>query len=150
MAGWLEEQLTGYQGAQNALMAASTGGAQAPAQAAPGAAQAPPRDPLAALIEGAMQWQKKHGRDPLQQNLGGIRFDGRRQTEQPDPVRLLTQAGATGLNAAGSVTTHGPRAGMAKQAYDLGDGRVAHVYFDEKGKRQVQVFRKPQGPAVSP
>lgn len=68
------------------------------------------------------------------------------------------QAQGQGVDAAplvnafkqGGVTVNqsaGPRQGQALQAFSLGDGRVAHVYYDANGKRQVQVFHSTHTPA---
>lgn len=140
--GWLEDQLGDYQQRQNALLAASTGGALAPDEGAPaGAAQAPARDPLQVLLQGAVKYQQQHGQDSLAARVGGGMLGAAPGWGQ-GRVRLL-QPGGTGLAAAGQVTQQGPRAGRAHQTYDLGNGFLANVYFDENGKRQVFKFRKP-------
>lgn len=126
--GWLEEFL-GQQGAgQNALLtAAQTGGAQAlPGEMAQaGQAQAVMPNPLQQLLQNAMRYQQRTGgADPLAKR-------GAKAFAAPD---------SKGLDALGQVSTHGAHAGEAHATYDLPDGRRAHVYYDDRGKRQVMVF----------
>jgi hypothetical protein len=70
-----------------------------------------------------------------------------------DPIRdrMPVLGPKTGFGAAHkpqylgtNVTSTGARAGQARHDYALGDGRVAHVYFDDKGKRQVFVVGGPK------
>lgn len=149
--GLVDELLGGYQNQTNALMAAATGGMQAPvegpAQSA-GPAPAPAKDPLAVLLQGAMRYERRRGRDPLAARADGMAAYDRGS----QPSAAFEQAGAPGVRALMSgVTQSGPRAGQARNSFDLGNGWLANVYFDENGKRQVMKFRKPgMGGGVSP
>lgn len=103
-------------------------------------------DPVAAFYALLSAYRKRTGRqfDPLSERRGqaGPGQSGPARTSLAhSPVQLLT-----GGDIGGGLiqrTTSGPRAGLLRQSYDLGDGRTAHVYYDEHGRRQVQVFRRP-------
>jgi hypothetical protein len=99
-----------------------------------------PRDPRMALINAFQAYQRRAGHGDHLDELarghrditGGIenRLSGR------GAVRQVTDGGPI------QVQQVGDRAGQARQEYDLGDGRIAHVYFDENGKRSVRIFRR--------
>jgi hypothetical protein len=89
------------------------------------------------LLQNYSKWRKRTGRvDPLQALIGKTRpsLGG---TQGADPVTLLTEGG----NPFRQIT-HGANAGQTARTYKLGDGRTANVYFDEHGRRRVNVYRE--------
>jgi hypothetical protein len=165
----LQKLLEGYRDQSNSLLSAlaqSTGGTLAPSgvqgQVTPGAVQgaqlgkpglaAEPSqagDPLTNLINGYQAWARLHGGAGekyagLAQSHrdvgGGIenRLSGRSAVQQ------VTAPGGAGLAQLARVNQSGnERQGRGFQTYDLGNGQVAHVYYDAKGRRQVVKFRRP-------
>jgi hypothetical protein len=109
-----------------------------------GAAPPATKDPLEVLLQNAMRWSQSHhgATDPLlqraQQGMAGQVV----QPGQSPPHLVRDEQAPNALAQVAQVTQTGPRAGQARQEVDLGDGRIAHIYFTPDGKRQVQVFRR--------
>jgi hypothetical protein len=121
---------------------AASGGTPAPA-ASPAAstpATRPPVDPRLAFLQNA----QKGPRSLVEALAQGHQFKPQGYTVPSTPVRLLTDAaGKSPLERTIRVNAGtGPRANEAFQAFDLGGGRQAHVYVDEKGRRQVVTLRR--------
>lgn len=94
-------------------------------------------DPAVALMQAYQAYRGAHGgqEDPLAARAAQGPVKG-----QDAGVHLLTGAGGS---EPFQTTAGGPRAGQTRQTYDLGDGRMAHVYYTPAGKRKVFVFAKP-------
>jgi hypothetical protein len=147
--------LKGYNDATAALLrsAGLTGGAAAPDEPATqvGAAEASTGasedSPIAKYLAGQATHNRQSGLGGLEQLAmsGGRMRSSTSGWEAASPVTALSPGSqGNALQRAIGVRQGGPRAGEAFTAYDLGDGRRAHVSFDAKGKRQVFVFR-PKG-----
>lgn len=116
---------------------ALTGAAHGPAQLpAPGAedAQPAPADAGIALQHAFAEYLKRSGQtqDPLAAQVG--QPHGHPGLGTPDPIKLLQYAGQPFRQI-----THGANAGQMAQSYDLGNGKIANVYY-RNGKRQVRVY----------
>ena len=77
----------------------------------------------------------KRQQDPLFASLRGQQGAG----------RGLDQTQNLGGMPGAFRSTHGAMEGQIGQRYNLGGGRFANVYYDENGKRKVNVFTAPQG-----
>lgn len=103
-------------------------------------------DPAVALMQAYQAYRGAHGgqEDPLAARAAQVQ--GPAKGTGSGDVRLLTGAGGADPF---QTTMQGPRAGQTRQSYDLGDGRMAHVYYTPQGKRKVFVFAKgPGAPAA--
>lgn len=95
-------------------------------------------DPAIALVNAYQEYLRRsgHTQDPLAaqrgQASGPRAFGG---AGQMDPVQLLKFAG----NPYRQIS-HGANAGQMAQTYDLGGGKRANVYYDENGRRRVNVY----------
>jgi hypothetical protein len=136
--GWLEEALGNYAQARQKLNQGQ--GEPAPALASPEAA-ADPQDALMLLVQGYQKYLKRSGRqeDPLAGYQTRARSRGNStMVDEVAPGEPVPSADGEAFQ----VTSHGPRAGMVHQRYDLGGGKLANVYYDPKtGRRQVYRFR---------
>jgi hypothetical protein len=142
--------LKGYDDSTAALLrsAGLTGGATAPDEPATqvGAAEASTGgsedSPVAKFLAGYSAHNKRAGLSRLEQlAMSGGRVRASGLGEAASPVTALspgTQGNA--LQRAIGVRSSGPRAGEAFAAYDLGNGKRAHVSYDAQGKRKVFVF----------
>lgn len=119
--------------ALQALTGAAHGAAQLPAPGSEDAAPAP-ADPAIALQHAFAAYLKQSGRtqDPLAARIG--QQGAHTGLGTPDPIKLLQTAGQPFHQV-----THGSNAGQMAQSYDLGNGKVANVYY-RNGKRQVRVY----------
>jgi hypothetical protein len=139
--GWLEDALRNYSQARQKLNQQDD--PDAPALVSPEQA-ADPQDALTLLVQGYQKYLKRSGRqeDPLAgyQTRSRSRGDST-LVDEVAPGRLVPGADGEAFR----VTSHGPRAGMVHQRYELGKGRFANVYYDPKtGRRQVYRFRSPR------
>lgn len=130
MRNWLEDLLGQTARKRNALVQAAQAPQFDPVDLAPMQQRIaePGPDPVQALLQAYRSAADRRGApDPLLQRRGARVLP----TDNENPM-----AAAAGI----SVTTSGPRAGRAKTTVDLGNGKLANVYYDKRGRRQVMVF----------
>jgi hypothetical protein len=115
---------------QHANQSDGTGGMLAPDEP-PDAGGSQAGDPLRNFMLGLQQWSRG-GRT-------GDRIGSLLGAQQQLDTSQQGLAAALKVNQSGNA-----RAGRAFQTYDLGHGRMAHVYYDPKtGRRQVVKFQRP-------
>lgn len=141
--------LKGYNDSTAALLRSAgvdTDGATAPDEtgAAEASTAASEDSPLAKYLTGSQAYSKRHGG-----HLGLLEqlaiAGGRRRSATSGLGAAAAPVQALPGQGGGAVSTYGPgskRAGQQFTAFDLGDGRRAHVVYSPQGKRQVFTFRK--------